>query len=692
MQRATSARLAHGTAPTVGIDTGGTFTDLVAVRGGEIAVEKVPSTPDDPSRAALEGLARLSVREGRVVHGTTVALNALLTGAVARTALVTCRGMADLLEIGRQDRPDLYALHPVKPNGIVPRELRFEVKSRAWPSAEGNSRALVHVERPSARELARLRRALARAAPESIAVCLLHSYAEPAIEAEIAAALRSLGVPVTCSAELHREYREVERFSTAVVNAALVPRVKTYLEHLGRALGAARLELMQSSGGTLSAEQAAREPVRILLSGPAGGVVGAAHAAREAGFDRMVGLDLGGTSTDVAYGDVRGRATLAREGVSIAGHPIATPALDIHTIGCGGGSLLAVDSAGVLHVGPQSAGADPGPVAYGTSDVPTLTDAHVLLGHIAAGPFLGGRLTLDTAAVRRAFERLGRKLGASGEEAAQAALDVARAAMRRALGVMTMQRGSDPKLVPLIAFGGAGGLHAAALAEALGMPCALVPRGPGVLSALGMALAQAVADRSATALVPLASLSARQRGALAAELARDARSSLRAAGQPAAAIELEVALALRYVGQSFELEVADALPPRATAELERRFHAEHERAYGWSLREEPIELVHVRVRALVRRPSPRPRSARERELPSAAIVGRRPAVFGLPQAASRRRARAGSLAPVIDRSRLAPGHVFEGPALVEEFSGTTIVPPRWRARVVPGGHLVLERK
>jgi N-methylhydantoinase A len=675
---------------TVGVDTGGTFTDLVAVRGGEVAVEKVPSTPDDPARAALDGLARLGQPYRRVVHGTTVALNALLTGDVARTALVTCRGMADLLEIGRQDRPELYALHPVKPAPIVPRELRFEVASRAWPDPWGNGRGLVHVERPSARELAQLRRTLARAKPDSIAVCLLHSYAEPEIEREIAHALGRLRLPVTCSADLHREYREVERFSTAVVNAALVPRVRGYLERLGHALGRAKLELMQSSGGTLSAEQAAREPVRILLSGPAGGVVGAAHAAREAGFERMVGLDMGGTSTDVAYGDVRGRATLAREGVRIAGHPVATPALDIHTIGCGGGSLLEVDAGGVLHVGPSSAGADPGPVAYGRSDEPTLTDAHVLLGHVAAGAFLAGRLELDTHAVRRAFERVGRRLGVSAEEAALAALDVARAAMRRALGVMTMQRGSDPKEVPLIAFGGAGGLHAAALAEALDMPCALVPRGPGVLSALGMAMAQAVADRSATVLVPLASLTSRQRGALVAELVRDARCALRSAGHAARTIEVQVALALRYAGQSFELEIADTLPLRASEEIARRFHSAHERAYGWSLREEPIELVHVRVRALVRRSETRPRTARPRELPAEAIVARRPALLELPKSSSRRRARAAPRVPVIDRSKLAPGHFFSGPALVEEFSGTTVVPPRWKARVTPGGHLLLE--
>jgi N-methylhydantoinase A len=673
----------------VGVDTGGTFTDLVALRDGELRVEKVPSTPDDPARAVLDGLERLGLDGGRVVHGTTVALNALLTGDIARTALVTCRGMADLLEIGRQDRPELYALHPRKPQSLVPRELRFEVASRAWPDPTGSPGALVEVERPGARDLGALRAALRRAAPESVAICLLHSYADPGLEERVAEALRPLGVPLTCSAGLHREYREVERFSTAVVNAALVPRVQRYLERLGNALGDARLELMQSSGGTLPAAQAAREPVRVLLSGPAGGVVGAARAAREAGFERMVGLDMGGTSTDVAYHDAGARAALAREPVRVGGHVVATPSLDIHTIGCGGGSLLEVDAGGVLHVGPRSAGADPGPVAYGRSDVPTLTDAHVLLGHVAPGRFLGGRLELDLDGVRRAFERLGRRLGVTPEEAALGALDVARAAMRRALGVMTMQRGSDPREVPLVAFGGAGGLHAAALAGSLDMPGALVPRDPGVLSAFGMAVADALQDLSASVLAPLEALPARQRGALARELAGEGRALLRAAGHRTGSIEVEVALALRYAGQSFELEVADALPPRPVAELAERFHREHERLYGWRLPGEPIELVHVRVRAVVRSPAPRPQRVRARPLPSRALVGRRPALFALPPGASRRLARRPATVGVIDRAALAPGHAFDGPALVEEFSGTTVVPPSWRARVTAGGHLLI---
>ncbi len=678
---------------TVGVDTGGTFPDLVAARDGEVAVEKLASTPADPSRAVLSGLGALAERAGlrpeRVVHGTTVALNALLTGALARTALVTCRGMGDLLEIGRQDRPELYALHPVKPAPIVPRERRFEIGQRSWPDPRSKGRSLVEVERPSRRELAALARALSRSRSESIAVCLLHAYADPGIERRVAAALSALGLPVTCSASLLCEYREVERFSTAVVNAALVPRMQRYLDELGSALSGVGLELLQSSGGTLSAELSAREPVRILLSGPAGGVVGAARAAREAGFEDMVSLDMGGTSTDVACAVGKGRSELAREPVRIAGHPVAVPALDIHTIGCGGGSLLWVDAGGALHVGPESAGADPGPVAYGKSTEPTLTDAHVLLGHIAEGPFLGGELRLEHERVRRAFERLGRKLRATPEEAAAGALEVARAAMRRALSVMTMQRGHDPRSLPLVAFGGAGGLHAAALAQSLGMPCALVPRGPGVLSALGMALADALQDLSASVLAPLPSMGARERRSLYGELAREGIQRLRAAGHRRNAIELETSLSLRYAGQSFELEIPDLFAGLGQAALAERFHREHKRLYGWRLDDGEIELVHARVRAVVRRPAARPRGARSRPHPPAAILVRRRAVLEAPAGRARRK-RSGDLVPVIDRAELAPGHTFHGPALVEEYSGTTIVPPRWRARVMAGGHLLLE--
>lgn len=673
--------------PTIGVDTGGTFTDLVRITGDSIEVEKVPSTPGDPSRAVLEGIARLPAQADggqttHVVHGTTVALNALLTGKVARTALVTNAGFRDLLEIGRMDRPELYDLHPVKPEPLVPRDLRFEVGSRVWPDPA--TKAPVRVARPSRPELSRLARDLRAAKVEAVAVCLLHSYGDPTQELEVAAALAGLGVPITCSGELLPEYREVERFSTAVVNAALVPILRAYLERLARALPPdTRLSLLQSNGGTLPAERAATEPVRVLLSGPAGGVVGAARAAREAGFNRMVSLDMGGTSTDVAFRAADTPAGHGRETPEVAGHPVGVPSLDIHTIGCGGGSLIEVDAGGVLRVGPRSAGADPGPVCYGASDRLTLTDAHVFLGQVAPGSFLGGRLELDTDAVTHAFEVLARRLGVVPLAAAQAVLDVGRAAMRRAVGVMTMQRGEDPASLPLVCFGGAGGLQAAALAQSLGMAAALVPRGPGVLSALGLATAGAICEASRSLLVPLAELPAQERRRALAELTRSCREELRAAGHPARAIEVETFLDLRYTGQSFEIQIED----QATARLEAAFHRRHEQLYGYALPHCTVELVCLRARASVRRAEPDTKRPRSRRAPAAAVLGERRIAFpSVEQPGARPR---WVNTPVIERARLAPGHRVAGPATIEEFSGTTTVPPDWEARVTSGGHLVL---
>ena len=669
---------------TIGVDTGGTFTDLVRVSARGLEIEKVPSTPDDPSRAVLDGIERMGgeLAGAHVIHGTTVALNALLSHRTARTALVCDAGFRDLIEIGRMDRPELYDLHPEKPAPLVPRELRFEVGSRSWP--DPRTRAPVRVTRPSARELAALARELRDANVEAVAVCLLHSYADPEPEREVARALAKLGVPITCSGELLAEYREVERFSTAVVNAALVPVMRAYLERLSGALAGARLSLLQSNGGTLPAQRAAVEPVRVLLSGPAGGVVGALRAAREAGFARMVGLDMGGTSTDVAFRAADAPAGHGRDTPEVAGHPVAVPSLDIHTIGCGGGSLVEVDAGGVLRVGPGSAGADPGPVCYGASDRPTLTDAHVQLGHAAAGSFLGGRLELDVDAVARAFEQLGARLGIAPDAAAQAVLDVGRASMRRAVGVMTMQRGEDPARLPLVCFGGAGGLQAAALAQSLGMAAALVPRGPGVLSALGLATADAIREGSRSLLVPLDQLPARERRSALAGLVREARESLLEAGHTARSIEVETFLDLRYAGQSFEIQVEDRPAGRPIAQVAANFHARHEALYGYRLADRPIELVCLRARASVRRPEPDSRAARPKRLPAAAIRGGRRVAF--PADAGRPR---WAKAQLIDRAQLAPGHRFEGPAIVEEYSGTTLVPPGWEARVAPGEHLVL---
>lgn len=659
----------------IGVDTGGTFTDLVFQGEARLETGKVPSTPEDPSRAVLDGMDALAealgdgARRAEVIHGTTVALNAVLTGSTARVALVTNAGFRDLIEIGRQERPDIYALAPRKPTQLVPRDLRFELGQRTWPDGSGG---WVEVARPTDAELARLAKRIRAADVESVAVCLLHSYADPAIEARVARALALTGVPVTCSAAILRAHREVERFSTAIVNAALVPVMRDYLERLSASLAVSRLSILQSSGGTLVAERAALEPARVLFSGPAGGVVGASRAAAEAGFENIVTLDMGGTSTDVAFHSPAAGLANTVTDARVGGHPVAVPTLDIHTIGCGGGSLVTVDAGGILRVGPESAGADPGPVCYGRGEQPTVTDAHVLLGHIAPVGFLDGSFPLDADAVERAFESIGARLGVRPRAAAQGVLDVARAAMRRAIGVMTMQRGHDPRELPLVAFGGAGGLSAAALAASLEMPGALVPALPGVLSAYGMATADAVRDHNLSVLEPLPRWSATRRKRALAELSRLGRDELREAGHSARVIEFETTLDLRYLGQSFDLPVPEG--PRVREAFETR----HERRFGWRLDDSEIELVGLRARAIVRADCRAVRGGRRRPAPGKARVGERRAWFGKAYTAAR-----------IDRSRLFPGHVFDGPAIVEEFSGTTLVPPGWRAEVLAGGHLWL---
>jgi len=627
----------------------------------------------------LAGLAELAGSAGalgdcEVVHGSTVALNALLTGRVARAAWVTNEGFRDLIEIGRQARPDIYALHPEKPAPLVPRERRFTVEQRSVPrrSAGHGPVTAREEQRPGAEDLERLARRLVRCGAESIAVGLLHSYADTRPEQRIARALRGLGVPVTCSATVLPAHREYERFSTAIVNAAVAPIMQRYLAQLGSALGDRRLSILQSSGGTLAAEQAAREPVRVLLSGPAGGVVGAGRAAAQSGLGSVATLDMGGTSTDVAFHAPHAGAERVVHDTEVAGHPVAVPSLDIHTIGCGGGSMVRVDAGGVLKVGPESAGADPGPLCYGAGELPTVTDAHVFLGHVATGGFLGGKLELDVDAVARAFERLARELGTRPHHAAAGVLEVARAAMRRALSVMTMQRGSDPRGIPLVAFGGAGGLSGAALAGSLEMPGALIPALPGVLSAWGMATAEALRDHGSTVLAPLATWSRRDRKAVLTELARTGKEELRAEGFRASSIEHELICDLRYRGQSFELSVPEG--GKLRADFDRR----HAARYGWSLEDAEVELVQLRARSVVRAAElPRPRT-RRRPAPRAAVIGTRRAWFD------------GHVeAQLIDRAALAPGHTLSGPAIVEEYSGTTLVPPGWTAEVKPGGHLFL---
>ena len=667
------------------VDTGGTFTDLLMLADGGLRSLKVPSTPADPSRAVLDGLRALGLRtpgllagatadggpgERRFVllHGTTVATNSLLERKGARVGLITNRGFEDVLEIGRQNRPQLYALVGWRKPPLADREDRLGVRGRL--DHQG-----AELEPVDADEIAGL--AEWAAERDSVAVCLLHSYANPAHEEAVAAALAGCGVPVSVSSRLLPEFREYERTSTTVVNAFVAPLVSGYLARLEERAGAERVAIMGSNGGTVPVKRAAREPVHTVLSGPAGGVVGALHWGRAAGFDKVVTFDMGGTSTDVSL--CPGRPLRTRE-FAIDGQPVAVPVLDIHTVGAGGGSIARLDAGGALKVGPESAGAAPGPVCYGRGGRSlTVTDAHVWLGRLLSEGFLGGTASLDRAAVEPVLRGVAEGMGASLEAAAEGALAVADSAMERALRVISVERGYDPREFCLVAFGGAGGLHVAELAERIGVERALVPPSPGLLSAFGMLVAPVTREVSRTVLQRA------DQGPVAlddafAELAAAAAGALRAEGfdegfddrgAADAGIVVRCSVDARYAGQSFELRV----PADDWVEA---FHATHEARYGYARRESPVEAV--TLRAVAQAPSPEVRvpgpGAQEPPEPARATV------LG---------ANGSIRVNTYVRERLGVGVGFAGPAIVTEYSGTTWVPDRWECTVVETGSLLLER-
>lgn len=641
-----------------GVDTGGTFTDVVARVGGRLVAWKEPSTPRAPERAVLAALARVGARRAtRVRHGSTVATNTLLERTGARVALVTTAGFEDLLEIGRQDRPRLYDLAPRRVPPLVPRARRIGVRERV---AAGG--AVLEPLRPAA--VAAAVRAVRRTGAESVAVGLLHAWARPAHERALGRALRAARLPVTCATELCPEIREYERLATTVVNAYLVPRVARYVASLAAAHGP-RLEIVLSHGGTAPPAEAAREPVRQLLSGPAAGLEAAWAAARACGFRRALTLDVGGTSTDVAYAEGGLPRRRARE---VAGFPIQLPLLDVHTVGAGGGSVARVDAGGLLETGPESAGADPGPAAYGRGGPPTVTDALVVLGRLPARSLGGGAVTLDTSAAERAMARLGRALGGRpAVEAAAAVARVAEARMEAALRAVSVERGHDPRGAALVAFGGAGGLHACALAAALGCAAVVFPAHAGVLSALGAMRGAARRERSRSVL-----LDARDTAGLARALAR-LEAAVRAAFPAAerSRVRIERLAEARYRGQSHELTVP------AAGDVAARFHAAHRARYGFADAAREVEVVTLEVRGTGTAP---------------AAPRRAPAPRGPARPAARVRVhdgRAWRAADVWDAERLPAGWTARGPAVALQSGATLWIAPGWRARRHASGAIVV---
>jgi len=668
----------------VGVDTGGTFTDFVYHAEGRAKIFKVPSTPDDPSRAIVEGLRRVAretgarARDLEVVHGTTVGTNALLERRGARAALVTTEGFEDVLVIGRQARGSLYDLNWTRPAPLVEDRLRFGVRERV--AADGSV-----IEELEDAEVEKLVRRLERAGVESVAVSLLFSFARPEHERKIERALEDAlaGVPLSVSHRILPEYREYERTSTVAINAYLQPLMGAYLKRLGGHVSARGLRVMQSSGGSISARAASEEPVRTILSGPAGGVVGATHAASAAGFEDIITFDMGGTSTDVAL-CAGGSLRLTNE-ATVAGLPVAVPVLDIHTVGAGGGSIARVDAGGSLRVGPQSAGAVPGPACYGRSRLPTVTDANLVLGRFGGADLLGGEFELDESRAVEALSELARGMGAaSGREvsAVEAALGVVRvvnAGMERALRAVSVERGFDPRACALVTFGGAGGLHAVELARALRIPRVVVPREPGALSAAGCLRADVVKSTSRTLMLEVGEggrADAIERAFRAME--RGARGALRREGFADARQRHARTIAARYRGQSFELEI----PWDEGRRLVARFHREHEARYGYAQSAGVIEVVSARLRSagLVEK--------LKDERPRRAATNRR--VVAPPRIA-RVHFDEGARETVVYRREDLPALArLRTPCVIVEYSSTTLIPTGARAAADARGNLVIE--
>ena len=661
----------------VGVDTGGTFTDLVMVVDGRVLSWKTASTPPDYADGILGGVhVLLGCINGHgpgfnLVHSTTVATNTLLERRGVRTALVTTEGFRDVLELGRQNRPELYNLNVLRPKPLVPRRMRFEVRERV--GADGKIiRAL------DCKQLGDLVARIRRSGAESAAVSLLFSFLHPAHEQAVVAALQNEGLNVSASSEILPEFREYERTSTTVLNAYVAPVVTSYLDRLQRMLkkvGCHRMRIMQSSGGSISPRVASRHPVMTLLSGPAAGVIGAVSIARQALGGRsgkpvkVITFDMGGTSTDVALVDGNPRLGNERE---IGSLPVRAPMMDIHTVGAGGGSFAWIDPGNGLQVGPRSAGADPGPACYGRGTEATVTDANLVLGRIHPEYFLDGRMKLDPLCSLRALKKLGRQIRCDSRTAADAMIRLVNAGMERAIRVISVERGYDPRDFTMVSFGGAGGLHCCELARSLMMSRILIPRNPGILSAWGALTADVTRDYSRTVMLNMDRSAEKKLNQVRLKLSEQAGREMRKEGFADSNMLLHSSLDIRYLGQSYELNIGytGKLIDACT-----EFHSGHERRYGYHAKDERIQIVTLRLRAIglvTDKPSLRPLGRGKRTVPGKArLLGDEDV-------------------PVYDRYALKAGNFLKGPSLIVESYATTLLAEDWTARVDRWGNLVLE--
>ena len=653
----------------LGVDTGGTFTDFVLYRDGQLTTHKVLSTPKAPEQAILQGMDELGLLEEKnlsvvplsVIHGSTVATNAVLEGKGVKTVFITNRGFKDMLSIGRQTRRELYNLQPKKIAPPVASDYCLETGGRLSAQAEV-------IEDLTEDDLQSLKQQVAELKPQAVAINCLFSYLDDKFEKAIEAALPA-ELFISRSSAVLPEFKEYERGITTWLNAYVGPLVEGYLQRLANGVANASITVMQSSGGTIAAQQAGKEAVHMLLSGPAGGLAAARFMGEQAGCNQLLTFDMGGTSTDVAMID--GELQLTSEG-KIGDYPVAVSMVDMHTIGAGGGSIARVDAGGLLQVGPESAGADPGPVCYGQGGIePTVTDANLVLGRLRPDAFLGGSMQLDVAVARNAIEPIAQSLQLSIEEAASGVIRLANEHMAHALRVMSVQRGIDPRELTLVSFGGAGGLHVCALAEALNMKRALVPIYAGVLSAMGMLVAPRARQLSRSIIGLLDDVGQADINTQLQQLAQQGMAALTAEGVAEQTIESEYSVDLRYQGQSYYLNI----PWTNIAEAKQAFHNLHESRYGHQL-DLPVELVNVRV-AL--RSQHEPLTLITLSAQQSAQATLHVTLYGV-----------NGDVPIYVRDELAAQQIIKGPALITETVSTTWLAPDWQATVDEVGNLLLD--
>ncbi len=648
----------------IGVDTGGTFTDFVIAFEGRLINKKILSTPEDPSRAIIEGIKEFLANDFSlfIIHGTTVATNALLERKGGPIALITTRGFEDILLIGRQTRRGLYRLRGETRIPLLPRRLCFGLEERTLSSGDIEKSA-------NPAEVRKILKKIQSSKVGAVAVSLINSYANPANEGVVERELKKARILGSVSSRILPEHREFERTSTAAVNAYLMPVVNHYLTNLGKKIAAAEIRVMQSNEGYISPAKAKTEPIRTALSGPAGGVVAAARLARAAGFRNIISFDMGGTSTDVSLVDGRIRRTNES---SIGEFPIRIPMIDIHSVGAGGGSIAFVDRGGSLRVGPQSAGADPGPACYGKGDFPTVTDANLYLGRLDPEFFLGGKMRIFPERSAAAIRVLSRTIGKPPLQTALGIIDIANANMEKAIRVISIERGFDPRSFSLYSFGGAGGMHAVEMMTHLQMDGVVVPRNAGVLSALGLLLADSVKDYSQSILRTVDKIRAGELERRFAGLGREAMRDLQSEGFKKRVISLFPSLDLRYLGQSYEINVPCDLTALGEGGYLSDFHREHQKLYSYHHPQRPVEVVNIRVKAVGSsrkiRLSRLPEKSRD---PARAMLRKQPIYYGKKE----------HRGVVFDRTRLEPGNTFFGPALVVDPESTTFLPPGYRLRV-----------